>query len=58
MTMAWLVTTLPVLAGPVDPPADEDPLPIDNWVLFLGAAAIIIGAYFIIRNNRKALASS
>ncbi|WP_143736567.1 hypothetical protein [Moheibacter sediminis] len=57
----WLVFSLPALAqfnNPGDPPTedDPDPAPIDNWMLILVLAGIALGAYLIIKYNRKAIA--
>jgi len=54
----WAAYTLPVFAqGPDDPDDGNDPqAPIDNWILLLVLAGIALGIYFIIRNQRKAIA--
>lgn len=55
----WFVYTLPAMAGPGDPPADDsqeqEAAPIDNWVTLLIIAAIAIGIYFIVRYRKKQL---
>lgn len=61
LAVLWVAYTLPAMAqfDPVDPPADDDPVdpaPIDNWILVLVLAGIALGAYLIIKRNRKAIA--
>lgn len=63
LAVLWVAYTLPAMAqfDPVDPPADDDPAPvdpapIDNWILVLVLAGIALGAYLIIKQNRKAIA--
>lgn len=61
LAFMWLAFSLPALAqfdSPGDPPTDEDPIPtpIDSWMLLLVMAGIAIGAYLIIKYNRKAMA--
>lgn len=46
----WAVFTLPALAGPVDPPGEDDPVdpvPIDNAMILLILAAVILGFYYL-----------
>jgi len=58
LAILWLFT-IPVLAGPVDPPGGDDPLPPDptpvsQWEFILIFAAIAVAAYFIMKYQRKA----
>ncbi len=56
LAIIWMVYTLPVLAGPIDPPTDDDPIdpvPVDNWMLLLLFAGITIGSYLLTRYRRK-----
>lgn len=59
LTIMWLAFSIPALAGPGDPPIDDDPVepvPIDNWMLLLVLAGIALGAYLLVKHNRKAIA--
>lgn len=59
LTFLWLTYTLPALAGPGDPPIDDDPVepvPVDNWMLLLALAGTILGAYLLIKHHKKAIA--
>jgi len=52
LAIVWLICMIPVTAGPVDPPGGddppfEDPTPIDNWVIALILAGIVLGIYYI-----------
>ena len=51
--------TLPALAGPEDPPTDDDPIdpgaPIDNGIWVLIFLALFVGIYLILRQTRKAI---
>ena len=55
-----LFYSLPALAqgsgGDEHDGEDPDPTPIDNWVLFLVLAGVAVGAYFIMKNRRQAIA--
>lgn len=50
----------PVLAqeeDPNDPDAGDDPsAPIDNWMLILVMAAIVVAVYFIQKQRQKSIA--
>lgn len=57
----WFVFTLPILAGPADPPGEDDPSyidpsPIDSWQFLLVFAGIISGVYFILKYRRSVAA--
>lgn len=57
----WMVYSLPILAGPVDPPGEDDPIyedptPIDNWMLLLLMGAVAVGIYFLVKYRRKSMA--
>lgn len=57
--LIWLVLMAPLMAGPADPPGEDDPIdptPIDNWMLLLIVAGIALGAYYLIKQNKKAVA--
>ena len=54
----WIAYIIPSMAGPVDPPADEDPMPepgapIDNWMFILVIAAAAIGVYFLWKKQKS-----
>lgn len=55
-----IFNVLPVLAGPggggTDDGSEYEDLPIDNWVLMLILAGVVIGIYFIAQSKRKAIA--
>ncbi len=58
LAIMWMVYTLPVLAGPIDPPTDDDPIdpaPIDSWMMFLVFAGAALGMYFVMKYRRKAI---
>jgi len=58
LAFMWLAYTFPAMAGPVDPPGEDDPIdpaPINKWALILIMAAITIGIYVIMKYKRKAI---
>jgi len=59
-SLFFVIYTLPLLAdddGPGgDPYAGDDPhAPIDNWLLPLAVAGIVVAVYFILKQKRKAI---
>jgi len=60
LVIMWFICTIPVLAGPVDPPGEDDPpyidpTPVDSRAILLVLAGIILGVYFV-RKHRIAAA--
>lgn len=60
MAFLWAIFTLPAMAGPVDPPGEDDPIyedptPIDNWMLLLILAGVAVGSYFLMKYRQKAV---
>lgn len=60
MTFFAMFYSLPLMANPGGDGGvgdeDEEPLPIDNWMLILLLAAIALGVYFTLKYNKKAVA--
>jgi len=59
-SLFFVIYTLPLMAqdGPGDdPPIDDDPhAPIDNWILPLAFAGILVAVYFILKRRQKSVA--
>ncbi len=57
LALFFLAYTLPVMADLDNPPDyDEDndpPAQIDNWVLILSFAGIVLGIYFLVQRQQK-----
>jgi len=56
----WGFYALSLKAQPTDPPGEDDPIyqdptPIDNWMLLLILASVVVGVYFIAKYERKRL---
>ena len=58
--MIWVVYTMPMYAFPGPPDGTDDPLPpeapIDNWILALVGAGLIVAAIAIHKMYRKSVA--
>jgi|GEM_PF-525283 len=51
----WIVFTFPALAGPMDPPGEDDPIdpaPIDSGIWLLIILAFFTGIYYL-KFNKK-----
>jgi hypothetical protein len=58
LAICWLVISIPLMAGPGDPPGEGDPpfvdpTPIDNYVWILLLVALIVGSALIYRRKLK-----
>lgn len=56
LALMWLVYTIPAIAGPVDPPGEDDPIdpvPLNMWEFVLICAAITIGIFFLVKSFRR-----
>ncbi|WP_432671247.1 hypothetical protein [Flavobacterium sp. SM2513] len=56
-TVLLLFTITYCFAGPPEPPPPygfgPEPAPIDNYLLFLALAAILLGFYYLTKNKSK-----
>ncbi len=57
LAIMWMVYTLPALAGPIDPPTDDDPdpVPVDEWLPYLFSIGLLVGLFYKIIKEAKVL---